>query len=80
MEYRMSTPLWELLIKIKELEKSETLTCSEYFAVIELLAQGARLGIDLERLEKLARDHLGQCLDCQDQILKRLDHLEGMAN
>ena len=75
----MSTPLWELLIKINSKSK-KTLTCSECFAVIELLAEGARLDIDQELLEQLARDHLAKCPDCRDQLWQRLSDLEAMVH
>lgn len=80
LEYMMSTPLWKLLIKIKDFETNEALSCSECFAVLELLAEAARMGIDLDRLEQLAREHIAKCPECQDQFKKRLDQLEAMAN
>ena len=52
----------------------EALTCNECFAVLELLAEAARMGIDLDRLEQLARQHMAKCPECQDQFKKRLDN------
>ena len=71
----MSDQLWELLIKIRQVQSDQKLTCTECFAIIELLVIGAQLGIERYRLERMARDHLAYCPDCQEQIWERLGQL-----
>ena len=71
----MSSQLWELLVNIDRREANDRLTCGECFAVMELLAEGAELGIDRKQLERLARRHLGRCPDCREQLWKRLGEL-----
>lgn len=74
----MSGQLWELLIKLETSEADDTLTCSECFAVLELLAVAVDLGLEIERLERLLRNHLAHCPGCRDQIAKRLEELENI--
>jgi hypothetical protein len=76
----MSSQLWELLIEVESTELDGTLTCTECFAIMELLIVGVELGVELERLEQLARNHLAHCPDCQEQFQERLGALEEMAN
>jgi uncharacterized protein with PIN domain len=71
----MSSQLWELLVKIELGEANDKLSCGECFAVMELLAGGAELGIDQKRLERLARQHLSRCPDCREKLWKRLGEL-----
>ncbi len=71
----MSSQLWELLVKFERREAKNKLTCGECFAIMELLAEGAELGIDRKRLERLARRHLSRCPDCREQLWKRLGEL-----
>ncbi len=74
----MSRQLWELMVQIEETKAKERLTCWECFAVIELLAEGATQGIEVELLEELAREHLSQCADCRETLLAQLRRLEAM--
>jgi len=76
----MASQLWELLIKVENDTSSDTLTCGECFAVIELLVEGIELGVSQERLARLARNHLARCPDCQEQIGERLSELEEMGD
>ncbi len=76
----MSSQLWELLVEIERREANDKLTCGECFAVMELLAEGAELGIDRKRLERLARRHLSRCPDCREQLWKRLGELAKMSD
>ena len=71
----MSSQLWELLISLNQSGSKVKLTCTECFAVIELLIEGAELGIDLKRLEAIAREHLLHCPGCREQIAERLGQL-----
>ena len=71
----MSSQLWRLLITIKNKGK-DSLNCSECFAVLELLAEAAYLGGDPTRIERLARQHLAMCPECQERIWERLLKLE----
>lgn len=72
----MSSQLWKLLIAI---DKKDSLTCSECFALLELLAAAAHLGSDITRVERLARAHLAKCPDCREQIWVQLEKLEELA-
>ena len=74
----MSSQLWEVMIKLEATRTRDSLTCPECFAVIELLAEGASLGVEYEQLEALVRDHLSQCSDCRDALLAQLERLEKM--
>ncbi|MDX1613633.1 MAG: hypothetical protein R3300_04935 [Candidatus Promineifilaceae bacterium] len=71
----MTAELWQLLIKIGQRDPHERLTCHECFAVLELLAQAASLGIDSQRLQKWARDHLAQCPDCRQRLQELVEQL-----
>lgn len=57
----MSSQSWELLVKIERSEANDRLSCGECFAIMELLAEGAELGINQKRLERLTRRHLSRC-------------------
>jgi predicted anti-sigma-YlaC factor YlaD len=74
----MSSQLWEVMVKLEETRAEESLTCPECFAVIELLAEGASLGVEYEQLAALAREHLSQCSDCREALLAQLERLENM--
>ena len=76
----MASQLWELLVKIELKETNDKLSCGECYAVMELLAEGAELGIDKKRLEQLARRHLRRCPGCREQLRKRLEDLVEMAD
>ena len=69
----MSTQLWKLLIKLRE---KESLSCGECFALLELLAQAADLGVDLYRLKRLTHQHLKLCPDCRETMWEQLWKLE----
>ena len=75
----MSVQLWQLLIKLERQERQRPLTCSECFAILDLLSLGLELGIDLERLEQSARQHLARCPGCREQIQERLRLLEDLS-
>jgi hypothetical protein len=75
----MSPQLWEVMIKLKETRSRRSLSCPECFAVIELLAEGATMGVEYEHLAELAREHLSQCADCREALLDQIDRLEKMA-
>lgn len=72
----MSSQLWQLLIKVKQMEPGESLTCTDCFAIMDLLLLGAELGLDFNRLQQLARDHLAHCPGCRERLLARLEQLE----
>lgn len=74
----MSYQLWELLLRIRKIKSNEALTCSECFAVIDLLVEGVELGVELSQLEKMANRHLASCSHCQQQLDDRLRRLEAM--
>jgi hypothetical protein len=74
----MSYQLWEVMIKLEATRARDSLTCPECFAVIELLAEGAGLGVEYEQLAALARDHLSQCTDCREALMAQLERLENM--
>jgi hypothetical protein len=76
----MASQLWELRVKIELKKANDNLSCSECFAVMELLAEGAEIGIDKKRLERLARRHLSRCPDCREQLRKRLEELAETAD
>jgi hypothetical protein len=76
----MSSQLWELLVKFERREANDKLTCGECFAIMELLVEGAELGIDRKRLERLARRHLSNGSDCREQLWKRLGKLAKMSD
>ena len=76
----MSSQLWEVMIKLEATRAKESLSCPECFAVIELLAQGASLGVEYDRLAALAREHLTQCSDCREALLAQLERLENREN
>jgi cytidine deaminase len=67
------------MVKLEETKTKQRLSCTECFAVIELLAEGAGRGVDLKLLEELARVHLSQCAHCQDALLEQLSRLEKIA-
>ena len=73
----MSTQLWMLLIKLRD---KESLSCEECFALLELLAQAADLGVDLKRLKRLTRKHLKLCPDCQETMWEQLLKLEQLES
>ena len=73
----MTSQLWKLLIAI---DGKDSLTCSECFALLELLAAAAHLGSDISRVERLAREHLAKCPDCQEKIWEQLAKLEALAS
>lgn len=75
----MSFQLWQLLIRIEEMEPGDSLTCTDCFAILDLLLLGAELGLDLERLQQLARDQLAHCPGCRERLLERLKQLEELA-
>lgn len=73
----MSTQLWRLLITLRE---KDSLTCSECFAILELLAEAATVDNDSSRFERLARQHLAKCPGCRDRIREQLFKLEFRAS
>ena len=73
----MSAQLWRLLITIKS---KNSLTCSECFAVLELLAEAADLGSDTGRIKRIAQQHLAMCPDCQEKIWEKLFKLEQLES
>jgi hypothetical protein len=75
----MSSQLWEILIKIRRMKPDEKLSCLECFAVMELLVEGAELGIELPRLAEIAQKHLARCPDCREQIRAQLARLAELA-
>lgn len=74
----MSSQLWEVMVKLEATRTRDSLSCPECFAVIELLAEGASLGVEYEQLASLAREHLSQCSDCREALLGQLERLENM--
>jgi hypothetical protein len=74
----MAFQLWELMIRLEVGKSMEELSCSECFALVEFLVEGAALGIDRSRLESIARDHLSQCSGCKEALLEQLQRLEMM--
>jgi len=74
----MSPQLWEVMIKLRETRSRKSLSCPECFAVIELLAEGATMGVEYEDLAGLAREHLSQCAECRDALLAQIERLEKM--
>jgi hypothetical protein len=76
----MSSQLWQLLIRIKKLEPGDSLTCTDCFAIMDLLLLGAELGLELERLQQLARDHLAHCPGCRKRMLERLTQIEELQD
>lgn len=75
----MSSQLWEILIKLRRMKPGEKLTCLECFAVMDLLVEGAELGIELPRLARIARKHLARCPDCREEIRAQLARLAELA-
>ena len=51
----MSSQLWEVMVKLEATRTRQSLSCPECLAVIELLAEGASLGVEYERLAELTR-------------------------
>lgn len=76
----MSSQSWELLVKIERSEANDRLSCGECFAIMELLAEGAELGINQKRLERLTRRHLSRCPDCREQLWERLRELAKLSD
>lgn len=65
-------PLWRILLE----ERRESLTCEECTAIIGYLADLGAAGVDGQLLMKAARQHLGQCPDCQRHYEHHLHVLE----
>ena len=76
----MSSQLWEILIKLRRMKPGEKLTCLECFAIMELLIEGAEVGIELPRLARIARKHLERCPDCREEIRAQLARLADLAS
>jgi hypothetical protein len=58
------------------MQPGDSLTCTDCFAIMDLLLLGTELGLDFKRLQQLARDHLALCPGCRERLLARLDQLE----
>jgi len=74
----MPPQLWQVMIRLRESRSKKSLTCPECFAVIELLAEGASMGVEYSRLLALAREHLSQCSDCREVLLAQIERLENL--
>lgn len=72
----MTAKLWQLLIKIETLEPGDMLTCTDCFAIMELLLLAAELALDFDQLQRLAQDHLTHCPGCRERLWHRLQQLE----
>jgi hypothetical protein len=72
----MSTKLWQLLIKIDEMEPGGRLTCTDCFAIMDLLLLAAELGVDFARLKELAQEHLAHCPGCREKLWQQLHQLQ----
>ena len=72
----MPPQLWQVMIRLEESRLKKSLTCPECFAVMELLAEGASMGVEYSRLLDLAREHLSQCAECREALLAQIVRLE----
>jgi uncharacterized protein with PIN domain len=72
----MSSPLWKILLKIRQTQSYAPLTCDECFAILEYLADQAARGTSWETLHQLAREHLARCPGCREVHWRRLRELE----
>ena len=72
-------PLWRLLLAATNQKEGVTLSCDDCFAILEYLAEmRARVGVSIELLCMLARNHLSCCPDCHKYYLQRLEQLESL--
>ncbi len=76
----LSLRLWELLIEIEKSEDDHSLTCSQCFAILEIIGSAIDLEIDPNRLANLARQQMVRCPGCREMLLAQLERLENLAN
>ncbi len=58
------------------MKPGDSLSCTDCFAIMDLLLLGAELGLDSDRLQQLALDHLAHCPGCRERLLEQLSQLE----
>lgn len=75
----MSSPLWRILLKLRQTGWDTPLTCDECFAILEFLAEEAARGTSWKVIHQMAREHLALCPDCREHHLGRLRELEKAA-
>ena len=73
----ISRPLWQLLLLLEGRNPKQTLSCNEWFAVFEYLAEAiVTPGNKRDLLMKKAREHLAACPECKDYFFQRLADME----
>lgn len=72
----MTLQLWQFLLKIKSLQPGDRISCTDCFAIMDLLLLAAELGLDFERLMELADQHLAYCPGCREKLWQKLRELE----
>jgi len=81
----MSTPLWQVLLKLTANDLTGLLTCDECFTFLEFLFELAspnvanRDDIRLENLAQAIRKHEQHCPHCQEHHRQRLQEWEAIA-
>ena len=75
----MPRQLWELLIELEQVETDQSLTCTQCFAIVELLAMAIDLDTDREQLNRLVQRHLARCPGCRQTLWQRLEELEQLT-
>jgi len=74
-------PLWRLLLAATIQKEGVSLSCDDCFAILEYLADlRARVGVSIDLLRMLARNHLSCCPNCRKYYLQRLEQLESMQS
>ena len=72
----MSSPLWKILLKLRQNQSDASLTCDECFVILDYLADQAARGTPWETLQQMAREHLARCPGCREVHWGRLRELE----
>lgn len=76
MREKMTRPLWQLLMLLREPDASIELSCIECFELLEYDADRLVAGAEPAAIRPSVRQHLALCSSCQNQIDDWLEKLE----
>jgi hypothetical protein len=77
--HSMGRPLWRLLMLETQEEETPELSCEECLSVLDYYIDWIAAGGDLQRLQLAISKHLYHCLDCRQEMEKRLKQWERFA-
>jgi len=72
----MTQPLWQLLMRAKNDQPGQDMTCEECFSILDFYAEELATGVDLKILQPSIARHLSRCPHCRSKFIEWVDRLD----